>query len=143
VQPLHRRPSSLLTVAAGGLVGTAVRELTQQVVPTTGGGWPAATLLVNLVGALVLGALLTHLALCGPDAGRRRTLRLLLGTGFCGGLTTMSSVAVEVDLLVRGHDSGVAVTYALVNVLAGVACAAVGAALAGARATRPLADGAS
>lgn len=143
MQPLHRRPSSVLAVAAGGLAGTALRELAHQVLPTAPDGWPAATLLVNLVGSLVLGALLTHLALGGPDVGRRRTVRLLVGTGFCGGLTTMSSLALEVDLLARGHDTGTAATYAVVSVLAGVACAAAGAALAGSRSTTTAAGGAS
>lgn len=131
---LHRRPSSLLAVGVGGFVGTALRDLAQRSWPTAAGGWPTATLTVNLLGALVLGALLEHLSRSGPDVGRRRTLRLLVGTGFCGGLTTFSTLAVETDLLVRGEHVGLAVAYLLVSLVAGVAAAGLGAALA-ARAT--------
>ncbi len=127
---LHRRPSSLLSVGAGGVVGTAVRDLAERSSPAPAGGWPAATFTVNVLGALVLGALLEHLARSGPDAGHRRTLRLLLGTGFCGGLTTFSTLAVETDLLVRGDRAGLAAAYLLTSLAAGLVAAALGAAAA-------------
>lgn len=127
---LHRRPSSLLAVGAGGVVGTALRDLAERSAPAPAGGWPGATLTVNLLGALALGALLEHLARRGPDVGQRRTLRLLLGTGFCGGLTTFSTLAVETDLLVRGGRPGVAGAYLVTSLVAGAAAAAAGAALA-------------
>jgi CrcB protein len=86
-------------------------------------------LLVNLVGALVLGVLLEALSRQGPDTGWRRRTRLLVGTGFCGGLTTYSTLAVEADLLIRSHRDGLAAGYVVVSVVAGLAVAAVGIAL--------------
>jgi CrcB protein len=54
---------------------------------------------------------------------------LLVGTGFCGGLTTYSTLAVEADLLIRSHRDGLAAGYVVVSVVAGLAVAAVGIAL--------------
>jgi CrcB protein len=112
-------------VVLGGAVGTAVRYAAATHWPDHG-GWPTATMVVNLAGALVLGVLVESLARLGPDIGPRRGLRLLLGTGFCGGLTTYSTFAVELDLLIRAHRHGLAAAYAVVSVLAGVAAAAIG-----------------
>jgi CrcB protein len=74
---------------------------------------------VNLLGAFVLGLVLEAVARRGPDAGVRRRIRLLLGTGFCGAFTTYSALAVEVDLLVRTGQPATAIAYALTTVVAG------------------------
>jgi fluoride exporter len=87
-------------------------------------------LIANLVGAVVLGVLLETLARRGPDAGLLRRIRLAAGTGFCGGLTTYSTLAVETDLLFRGHRDGLAVGYAFGSIGAGIALAALGILLA-------------
>ncbi len=52
---------------------------------------PISVLLVNIVGSLILGISATAIAHIGLDA--RYTL--LIGIGFCGSLTTMSSFAYE------------------------------------------------
>ncbi|MFN8074783.1 MAG: CrcB family protein [Kineosporiaceae bacterium] len=129
-RPLHRTPSALAAVALGGIVGTASRWQAGQWYPTPHGTWPRATFAVNLAGAFVLGVLLEALARSGPDAGRRRTLRLLGGTGFCGSLTTYSALAVETDLLVRDGALGLAAAYLATTVVAGLACTTGGVALA-------------
>jgi CrcB protein len=85
-------------VAAGGAVGTLLRALAEETLPARG-GFPVATLGVNLIGAFLLGALLETLARRGPDTGRRRMLRLGLGTGVLGGFTTYSTLAVEAATL--------------------------------------------
>lgn len=115
----------LALVGAGGAVGTLARYGLTRWLPT-GTGWPRGTLVANLVGALVLGVLLESLARRGPDTGSRRTLRLLVGTGFCGGLTTYSTLAVETVLLTKAHREGLAAGYAATSILAGVALVAVG-----------------
>jgi CrcB protein len=94
-----------------------------------GTGFPRGTFIANLVGALVLGLLVETLARRGPDKGGRRRIRLLVGAGLCGGLTTYSTLAVETDLLVRAHRDGLAAEYALLSVVAGVAAAAAGIAI--------------
>jgi CrcB protein len=137
VQPVHRRPEALVAVALGGATGTALRDLAERARPAGAGDWPVATFGVNLLGALVLGALLAQLARSGPDTGRRQLLRLLVGTGFCGGLTTLSTLAVEVDLLLRDGHAVRSLAYLVASVSAGVAAAALGAALTGRSGPRP------
>jgi CrcB protein len=58
-------------------------------------------------------------------------LRLFAGTGFCGALTTYSTLAVEVDLLADAGRWATAVAYGLVSVVAGLGTAAAGIAVAG------------
>ena len=102
-RPVHLRWQYLALVAAGGAVGTALRELLMLAVPPVA-EIPVATLGINVLGAFLLGALLETLARRGPDVGGRRKLRLLLGTGALGGFTTYSSLATDTSLLIiRGH----------------------------------------
>jgi CrcB protein len=112
-------------VGLGGALGTATRYALTRWLPA-GSGVPRGTLIANLVGAVVLGVLLETLARRGPDDGLLRRIRLAAGTGFCGGLTTYSTLAVETDLLLRGHRDGLAVVYALGSIGAGIALAALG-----------------
>ena len=128
----HQAP---LAVFAGGALGTLVRAGLARLWPHAAGELPTATLAVNLVGALALGFLLGRLALA-PDTGWRRTLRLGLGTGFMGGLTTYSTFIVEVEHLAGGADLLGAAAYLAGSLVAGVALAAIGLWLAGLGARR-------
>jgi fluoride exporter len=92
-------------------------------------GVPVATIAINVIGAFALGALLALLSRGGPDSGRRRTVRLLLGTGVLGGFTTFSSLAVDTAVLLDAHRAAEAVAYGLGSVLAGVLAATLGARL--------------
>lgn len=130
-RPLHAQPVALLVVYLGGALGTWSRYELTHVTVLDNGPWPTATFTANLVGAFILGVLLEILARSGEDRGIRRRLRLLLGTGFCGGLTTYSTFAVETDLLVRADRPLLAAGYALATVTAGLALTAVGIAVAG------------
>jgi len=125
-RPAHLQPRLLLVVFAGGVLGTPARYAVSLALPTGAGGWPTGTLVVNLLGALLLGALLEGLSRRGADGGRRRLLRLGLGTGFLGAFTTYSALAVESDLLVRAGRPGLAAAYALVTALAGLLLSAAG-----------------
>lgn len=130
-RPLTRlRPADIGLVFIGGTAGTAAREglrLTSASVD----GVALVTVGINVVGAFLLGVLLESLAVRGPNRRHRRSLRLLLGTGFLGGFTTYSALATDaVQLLVAGHPLGVA--YAVGTVLLGALGTWSGIAAAGA-----------
>ncbi len=127
--PMHLSVRALGIVALGGTVGTATRYYVSELVHPWR-SWPLATFLINVTGAFVLGLLLEELARRGSDRGRRRRLRLLVGTGFCGAFTTYSALAVDTDLLVRGHHPGLAVGYSLGTLVVGFAASALGIRLA-------------
>ncbi|MBA8795884.1 CrcB protein [Friedmanniella endophytica] len=111
----------------GGTVGTAARvSLTDLLGVRAGLGSPGATLIINLVGCLVLGVLLEALARRGPDVGRRRLLRLGLGTGFCGGFTTYSTLALDVALDLRGSLPWQGIGYAALSLVLGLLVTAAG-----------------
>lgn len=124
-KPVHTRPAFLAVVWLGGSLGTASRFLLSRALPAPA-QLPLGTFLINLVGALALGALLGRLAASGPERGRRRLARLAAGTGFVGGFTTYSALAVDTVTLTAGGRPGWAAAYALATVVLGVGAAALG-----------------
>ncbi|MBB5925720.1 fluoride efflux transporter CrcB [Streptomyces echinatus] len=113
-----------LLVVAGAVIGAPLRYLTDRAVQARHDSvFPWGTYVVNVSGCLVLG-LLTGAVSAGA-AGPQ--LRLLLGTGLCGALTTYSTFSYE-TLRLSEAGSGI---YAAVNVVASVA-AGLAAAFAGA-----------
>ncbi len=132
---LHTHGRYLGLVFVGGALGTALREAIGLVMPPVA-GWPVGILVANLTGAFVLGVLLESLSRRGPDEGRRRALRLFLGTGVLGGYTTYSALSVDsVTLAASGHLSQ-ALVYAVGSLLAGLVAAAAGIVLAARLPTR-------
>ncbi len=129
--PVHLRPAFLAVVFAGGALGTAAREGLGLVLPSAG-GVPWAVLAANLTGAFLLGVLLEALVRRGPDHGIRRTLRLLLGTGFMGGFTTYSALAADTAALFGDGRGWLGAGYALGTVLVGAVATAAGILLAAA-----------
>ncbi|MEV6407199.1 fluoride efflux transporter CrcB [Streptomyces bobili] len=112
-----------LLVVAGGMVGAPLRYLTDRAVQARHDSvFPWGTFVVNIVGCAILG-LVTGAALAGAAGS---DLRLLLGTGFCGALTTYSTFSYET---LRLTETGAAL-HAAANVVASVT-AGLGAAFAG------------
>jgi CrcB protein len=97
-----------------------------------GGQLPLTTLMINLVGAFLLGVLLERLGRGTGRPERRRLVRLFAGTGFLGGFTTYSALATEVVQLGQAGLAAEAVAYALGTVLLGAAASLAGI-VAGAR----------
>jgi CrcB protein len=110
-------------ILAGGVLGTLARAGMAEAVPHHGEQWPWATFTVNLAGAFVLGWLLTRLA---ERTAPSRHWRFFVGTGFCGALTTFSTFQVETFQFARAGDVGLAVSYPLVSIVAGMAVAVAG-----------------
>ncbi len=134
-RPVHLHWRSVGLVAAGGTFGTAARFALTEALPSWH-GVPVATFGVNVLGAFLLGVLLADLARRGRDGGARRAVRLLVGTGFLGGFTTYSSLAVDTDALVRSGQAGLAIGYAVTTVVIGALAAAAGIRLASRRQAR-------
>jgi fluoride exporter len=104
-------------IFAGGVVGALARVGVANALPWGGHGWPWATFLVNLTGTLLLGYFATRLQERLPPSTYRRPL---LGTGFCGALTTFSTFQVELITLVRNGDGATAAGYTAASLTAGL-----------------------
>ncbi|MGR0159351.1 fluoride efflux transporter FluC [Paenarthrobacter nitroguajacolicus] len=112
-------------VAVGGMFGALARYGLGLVIPAPA-AWPLPTLIINLSGALALGALLEGLSRRGPDVGNRRVLRLALGTGFLGAYTTYSTLAVDAVHLFTTDKAPAALWYLLASFLGGAAATTAG-----------------
>lgn len=106
----------LAAVFAGGFVGAVLRAALAEALPAEPGRWPWATFIVNIVGAFLLGYFTTRLQERLPLSTYRRPL---LGTGLCGGLTTFSTVQVELLQMLDERDVALAAAYALASVVIG------------------------
>jgi CrcB protein len=117
------RPAIVAAVAAGGFLGGLVRYLVGLALPAAAGTFPWDIFLVNTAGAFILALLLILVLEVLPPT---TYLRPVLGTGFCGALTTFSSVATGVDQLVAHGHPATAAAYVLTSLLAGLAAASSG-----------------
>lgn len=106
-------------VGVGGVFGALARHLLGEHVDTN----TLDTLAVNVLGSLLLGALL---ATPVDDS-----LLLLAGTGFCGAFTTFSSFAFETVRLAETGESRQAIVNAAVNLIGAITAVFVGGTLAG------------
>ncbi|MEX5720857.1 fluoride efflux transporter FluC [Geodermatophilus maliterrae] len=112
-----------LLAALGGALGALARWGAAEALPHSPGGWPWATLLVNLTGCLLIGVLTGVLAARRPEPAWARPF---LAVGVLGGYTTYSAFAVEVVGLTGAGAVARAGGYVLVSVLGGVLAVAAG-----------------
>ena len=127
-RPVHLHPGNIALVAAGGALGTGLRYLITLIWPA-GWGAPVAILVINVLGAFVLGLILELLVARGPDVGRRRQVRLGIGTGVLGGFTTYSTLAVDTVTLSAAQPA-MGVGYGVATVLIGGVASVAGIATA-------------
>lgn len=114
-----------VALAAGG--GAVARYVIDQLVQhRTRGDFPYGTVVINITGSLLLG-LATGLAL---HHGLATTPTLIIGTGFAGGYTTLSTWAWETLALVETGDRLEAAVNIVGSFAAGIAAAAAGLGLA-------------
>ncbi len=113
--------AQMLAVAAGAAVGALLRWAAGLWLNGHWHGFPLGTLLVNCVGGLMIGA-----ALVWFDRSPNELLRLLLVTGFLGGLTTFSAFSGESLSLMQRGEYAWALAHTAAHVFGSLACAAIG-----------------
>src|SRR3984957_15729301 len=118
----RRRPHvdrrEVAAIFAGGALGTLARAALADSFPRPATAWPWPTFAVNIAAAFLLGYFVTRLAERLPLSSYRRPL---LGTGVCGGLSTFSTMEVEILKMLGAGAWGLAAGYAAASVAAGYA----------------------
>ena len=102
-------------IFAGGALGTLVRAALAEAFPHSATSWPWPTFAVNIVAAFLLGYFVTRLQERLPLSSYRRPL---LGTGLCGGLSTFSTMQVEILNMIDAHAWALAIGYTTASVAA-------------------------
>ncbi len=110
-----------LLVALGAAVGAPMRYLVDRAIRSRYGGLlPCGTIAVNVAASLLLGVL------TGVASSADSAPGALLGTGFCGALSTYSAFGYENLRLTQEGDRGAATANVALSLGAGLGAAAVG-----------------
>lgn len=133
---MRTRTASIGVVALGGALGTLSRYGATRLHPAAPGTFPWTTLLVNLAGAALIGALAGR-GWVGPT----NPAALAVSAGFLGAFTTFSALSVETVLLVDAGRPVPAIAYVLGTVVGGLGVCAAAWRVTGRRRWPPRADG--
>ena len=108
----------LLAVAAGGALGAVSRHyVAGQILRMTGPGFPYGTMVVNIVGSLLMGLMITAFAM---KFQANQELRGFLTVGLLGGFTTFSTYSLETAMLIERGDWTSAALYAFGSMAVGL-----------------------
>ncbi|MFC5060618.1 fluoride efflux transporter CrcB [Actinomycetospora atypica] len=124
---LRGQGAAVAVVAVGGALGALARWALGVAWPTPPGGFPTTTLGINVVGCLLMGVLVVHVA---EVRTAHPLIRPFLGVGVLGGFTTFSTFAYDAHQLLVGGRPGVALAYLAATGVGSVGAAAAGLALA-------------
>ena len=116
-------------VFLGGGIGSALRYgVGRAALALAGPNFPLGTLVVNILGCTVMGALAEWLA--WRDTGIDSAVKLFLTTGLLGGFTTFSAFALDAVGLWQRGETVTAAAYAAGSVVLSIAGFLAGMALA-------------
>ncbi len=118
-----------LLVVVGAMVGAPLRYLTDRFVQTRHDSvFPWGTLAVNVAGSFVLGLVAAGVS----GHGLPHSVLVLVGTGFCGALTTYSTFGFETVRLLETGSRFYAAANVVASLVAGLGAALIGVTVAGA-----------
>jgi CrcB protein len=114
---------TVLLVVLGAAVGAPLRYLSDLAVQSRHDSvFPWGTFTVNVLGSLVLGAVAGSVF----SGSWPHWVLTLVGTGFCGALTTFSTFGYETVRLVQDGARWAALANAVASLVAGLAACAFG-----------------
>lgn len=118
-----------LLAGLGGFLGSMLRYLVSGAIHRLAPAslFPYGTLVVNVSGCLGIGLLATLAEARGVFSGEQRVFLLI---GVLGGYTTFSTLGYETYQLLRDGQDGLALSNALLHVIAGVGAVWTGSVLA-------------
>ncbi|MBO0747339.1 MAG: fluoride efflux transporter CrcB [Acidimicrobiaceae bacterium] len=108
----------MAAIFVGGALGTLLRAAMAQAFGHVATAWPWPTFAVNVAAAFLLGYGVTRLQERLPLSSYRRPF---LGTGLCGGLSTFSTMQVEILRMIDAHAWALAVGYTAASIAGGYA----------------------
>lgn len=121
--------TSTVLVFLGAGIGGVLRHGVNLVSPRWfGAGFPAGTLLINMLGSALMGLIAGWLAF-KTQAGWSQHARLFLTTGILGGFTTFSAFSLDAVLLWERGEAGLAAAYIIGSVVLSLAALFAGLAL--------------
>ena len=123
----HHGPGPLAAIGSGGALGTVARYGVERAVIPDMVGFAWATFAVNVAGSFILAAFAVLVARRFPED---RWLRPFVAVGFCGGFTTFSTFALQIDQRVRHGHLGSASVYLVASLTVGIGAAVLGSAVA-------------
>lgn len=121
--------TSTVLVFLGAGIGGMLRHGVNLVSPRWfGTGFPAGTLLINVVGSALMGLVAGWFAF-KMQAGWSQPIRLFLSTGILGGFTTFSAFSLDAIMLWERGEAGLAAAYVFGSVILSLAALCAGLAL--------------
>ncbi len=113
-----------LLAAAGGAIGAGARYLTNvAAVAVLGAAFPWGTLIVNVAGSFLMGAVV---AAAEPLLAGSALWRTFLATGILGGFTTFSAFSLDAYTLFERRQTTLAAIYVAGSVLLSIAALVAG-----------------
>ena len=116
-------PTAILAFSLGSAAGALLRWVLGDKLNALFPAIPPGTLAANLIGGYIVGVAIAYFAV-RPDLAPE--WRLLIITGFCGGLTTFSTFSAEVVALLQQGDLGKMALAIAIHVVGSVAMTILG-----------------
>ncbi len=106
-----------MAIFLGGFLGSLIRTALAHGFPVAAGEWPWPTFTVNILGAALLGYLISSTQERRPPSLYGRSF---IGIGVCGALTTFSTLILELLGMLEGSRWGLAAAYGSASLAAGL-----------------------
>lgn len=115
--------NAILIFLGGGLGAVLRHGVNRAALAIWSAGFPAGTIIVNVVGSLVMGI---FIGLFAAHSGINQSARIFLTTGLLGGFTTFSTFSLDALTLYERGQVGLALGYVAASVILSLAAIAVG-----------------